>query len=323
MLAAIFRHTGPAHQVLSVEEIETPEPGPGEVRVRVAVSGVNPTDWKERAGGSSPGELPFKAPNQDGAGTIEAVGDGVDAQRVGERVWVYFAAYRRQWGTAAQYSVVPADHAVALPDDAGDDLGASIGIPALTAHRCLFADGPVEGRTVLVAGGAGAVGHYAIELAKWRGARVIATVSNDDKARLSRDAGADEVVNYRAEDAAERIAALAPEGVDRVVEVALHRNLELDAAVTAPHAAIAAYANGGSAKIAASQLMSRNVVVRFVLVYTMPRAAVAEAVSDVSAALAGGVLSELPEHRFALRDIAAAHDAVEQGAVGKVLVDVP
>lgn len=323
MLAAIFRRTGPADEVLSVEEIATPEPGRGEVRVRVAVSGVNPTDWKERASGSSPGELPFKVPNQDGAGTIEAVGEGVDERRVGERVWVFFAAYRRQWGTAAQYSVVPAEHAVGLPDDVGDDLGASMGIPAMTAHRCLFADGPVEGKTVLVAGGAGAVGHYAIELAKWRGAHVIATVSGDDKARLSSEAGADEVVNYRTQDAAQRIAQLVPDGVDRVVEVALHRNLELNSAVVAPHAAVAAYANGGSAKIAASQLMSRNVVVRFVLVYTMPREAVAEAVADVSAALAEGVLSELPEHRFALRDIAAAHDAVEQGAVGKVLVDVP
>jgi NADPH:quinone reductase len=322
MRAAIFSRTGPAAEVLSVEELETPEPGPGEVRVRVTRSGVNPTDWKERASGGAPGDLPFKVPGQDGAGTIDAVGEGVGGERVGQRVWIFFAAWRRQWGTAAEFSVVPEGQAVPLPESASDELGASLGIPALTAHRCLFADGPLEGRTVLVAGGAGAVGHAAIELARWRGATVIATVSNDDKARIAREAGADHVVDYRAEDAAARIRELAPDGVDRVVEVALHQNVDLDAEVCGHDAAIAAYADGGPTTLGARPFMSRNVVLRFVLVYTMPAQAVRVAVSDVSDALAAGALIELPAHHFALDDVAGAHDAVERGALGKVFVDV-
>jgi NADPH:quinone reductase len=322
MRAALFRRTGPAAEVLTVEEVETPEPGPGEVRVRVTRSGVNPTDWKERSRGAAPGELPFKVPDQDGAGTIDAVGPGVSPERIGQRVWVFFAAWRRQWGTAAEFCLVPDGHAVLLPEGVSDELGASMGIPALTAHRCLFADGPLDGRTVLVAGGAGAVGHFAIELARWRGATVIATVSSDEKARLARSAGADHVVNYRAQDAAERIRELAPQGVDRVVEVALHQNFDLDADVCGDHAAIAAYANGGSTTMSAGAFMSRNIAVRFVLVYTMPQEAVRAAVSDVTDALAGDALTELPAHHFALDEIAAAHDAVEHGALGKVFVDV-
>jgi NADPH2:quinone reductase len=292
------------------------------VQVRIAVSGVNPTDWKERARGSALADLSFKVPNQDGAGTIEAVGEGVDPRRVGERVWLYFAAWQRGFGTAAELCSLPAEQAVRLPDGASFELGASLGIPALTAHRCLFADGPVAGRTVLVAGGAGAVGHYAIELARWAGAaRVIATVSSEDKARLAQSAGA-EVVNYRTGDAAARVADFAPDGVDRVVEVALHQNFDLDAAVVAPDATIAAYASGGVTSVDIGLMMPRNVVIRAVLVYTMPRPAVRAAVEDIGAALRDGALTEMPLHRFALERIAEAHDAVEGGAVGKVLVDV-
>ncbi len=321
MLAALYRRPGPAAEVLSVEDVPAPQPGPGEVRVRVAVSGVNPTDWKQRAGSAVP--FAFQVPDQDGSGVVDAVGEGVDPARVGERAWVYFASWKRQWGTAAQHCVVPEAHAVALPEGTSHEVGASLGIPALTAHRCLFADGPVDGRTVLVAGGAGAVGHAAIELARWRGARVIATVSGPEKAALARAAGAHEVVDYRAQDAAAEILRLAPEGVDRVVEVALHQNAALDSAVCGPHAAIAAYANGGSTRLAAGELMGRNVTVRFVLVYTMPRDALDLAVGEVTQALREDVLSTLPVHRFPLEQIADAHDAVQAGAVGKVVVDVP
>jgi NADPH:quinone reductase len=322
MRAALFRRKGPAHEVLSVEDVEAPAPGPGEVRVRIAVSGVNPTDWKERSGSGPLDRLPFKVPDQDGAGVVEAVGEGVDAGRVGERVWLFFAAWQRQFGTAAECCTLPADQAVPLPDGAGFDLGASLGIPALTAHRCLFADGPVDGRTVLVQGGAGAVGHAAIELARWRGARVLATVSDEQKGALARAAGADVVVDYRREDAAERIRAEAPEGVDRIVEVALHHDVDLDRRVIAPHAAIASYADGGPVTFSARAFMTPNVVLRFVLVYTMPAAAVRTAVEEVGQAVAEGVLTVLPVHRFPLERIADAHDAVESGAVGKVLVDV-
>jgi NADPH2:quinone reductase len=324
VLAARYERTGAAREVLRVEEVARPEPGPGEVRVRVRVSGVNPTDWKSRAGATGREPEGVQIPNQDGAGEIDAVGEGVDPARVGERVWVFFAAWQRPWGTAAQYTVVPAERAVALPAGASDDLGASIGIPAMTAHRCLLADGPVDGATVLVAGGAGAVGHAAIELGGWLGARVIATVSSDEKAELAGAAGAHAVVNYRAGDAAEQIRAAAPDGVDRVVEVALGPNLALDLGVAAPNAAIVTYADtGGEAAVPPRRLMAPNLVLRFILVYTMPPAAIAAAVRDVSAAVRDGALTTLPLHRFGLEDTAAAHDAVEAGAVGKVVIDVP
>jgi NADPH2:quinone reductase len=309
--------------VLRVDEIAQPEPAAGQVLVRLRLSGVNPTDWKARAGRDP--EFPFQVPNQDGVGVIEAVGPGVDEARVGERVWVYFAAWRRQWGTAAQWSVVPTEQAVPLPPEASDELGASLGIPALTAHRCLFADGPIAGRTVLVAGGAGAVGHAAIELARWGGARVIATVSNETKAALARTAGADDVVDYRREDAAEKIRAVAPNGVDRVVEVAPAVNFPLDLAVCAPSATIASYASDGgeAATLHVAPLMRRNTTLRFVLVYTMPLEALRQAVIEVGSALCDGALTALPVHRYSLQDIANAHDAVEHAAVGKVVVEIP
>jgi NADPH2:quinone reductase len=322
MLAAVYRRRGPAAEVLTVEEIETPEPGPGEVRVRVAVSGINPTDWKSRSAG---GEITagFQVPNQDGAGVVDAVGPGVDPARVGERVWVYLAAWMNPYGTAAGYTVVPAERAVRLPEGISFDLAASLGVPVMTAHRCLFADGPVDGRVVLVAGGAGAVGHYAIQLARAAGARVIATVSGPEKAAIARAAGAHHVVNYRHGDPAAEIRAVAPDGVDRIVEVALAANLDLDLAVAAPNAVIVTYAaEPTNPALPVRELMTRNLVLRFVLLYTVPPEALQQAAQDITTALAGGILSELPMHRYRLDDIAAAHDAVEGGAVGKVVVDL-
>jgi NADPH:quinone reductase len=323
MLAAYYKRKGVARDVLVVDELERPEPGEGEVLVRVRLSGVNPTDWKARA--SRVPEFPFQVPNQDGVGIVEGVGPGVEKARLGERVWLYFAARRRQWGTAAQWTVLPSEQAVPLPADASDELGASLGIPALTAHRCLFANGPIRGRTVLVAGGAGAVGHAAIELARWAGAKVIATVSNDTKAELARVAGATVVVDYRRDDAKEIIRAVAPAGVDRVVEVSPTVNLALDLAVIAPNATIAAYATDGGdeATLPLAPLMRENVTLRFVLVYTMPQDALYEAVAQVSDAVRDGALTTLPIHRYVLEAIAEAHDAVEGGAVGKVVVEIP
>ena len=321
MKAASYSAAG-GSDVLTVATVDTPSPGPGEVLVRLAVSGVNPTDWKVRAG--APVAFDFQIPGHDGAGVIEAVGPGVDADRVGERVWLYFAAFQRPWGTAAEYTVVPAAQAVPL-GDASFELGASLGIPAMTAYHCLFADGPIEGRPVLVAGGAGAVGHAAIELARWAGARVVATVSGPDKAELARAAGADAVVNYREEGAVDAIRSFAPDGVDRIVEVALGPNLALDLAVAAPHAVISTYAAapGDEATVPVRDLMTANLVLRFVLLYQVPGDALAAAVSGVSSALAAGALTTLPLHRFDLDDAAGAHDAVEGGAVGKVLIDIP
>lgn len=323
MRAAVYDRYGSAREVLRVAAIERPRPGPGEVRVRMRVSGVNPTDWRVRSG-SSDGTPPFPylVPNQDGAGEIDAVGPGVSDELVGHRVWVYFAAHNRQHGTAAQWLCVPERQAVPLPDGASLDLGASLGIPALTAHRCLFADGPLDGRTVLVAGGAGAVGHFAIELGRRAGARVIATVSSDEKGALARAAGADIVVNYRAGDAAPAIRAAAPGGVDRVVEVAPAANAALDLDVIAPHGVVCVYAADGDLTTPVRPLMARNVCLRFVLIYGVPERDLRAAVDAVTAALAAGDLTELPAHRFALDEIAAAHEAVEAGSVGKVLVDI-
>ena len=322
MRAALYERMGSAAEVLRLEELGRPEPGPGEVRVRLVVSGVNPTDWKTRAGVTARPIDGFQIPNQDGAGVIDAVGEGVDRGRVGERVWVWMAAAGRRWGTAAEWTVVPDRHASHLPDEASFELGASLGVPAMTAHRCLFADGGIEGRVVLVAGGAGAVGHFAIELGKRGGARVVTTISNPEKGKLAQAAGADAIVNYRDADAAQQIKAFAP-AVDRIIEVALASNLELDLSVGAPHAVIAAYAaTGEDPRLPVRECMNRNIMLRFILLYGVPEEALLWAAGDITEALQEGRLTELPVKRFGLPDIAAAHEAVEAGFPGKVLVDL-
>ncbi|MBO0827136.1 MAG: NADPH:quinone reductase [Streptosporangiales bacterium] len=320
MKAAVYERTGPAGEVLRVEDVDTPEPGPGEVRVRISASGVNPTDWKARSGLTPVAIDGFQVPNQDGAGVIDAVGDGVDAARVGQRVWLVFAAFQNRWGTAAEYSVLKAERAVALPAGASFELGASLGIPAVTAAYCLGDRGRLSGATVLVAGGAGAVGHYAIELAKHAGARVVTTVSSAEKAELARTAGADLVVNYRDRDVVDQVKAYAPT-VDRVVEVDLGANLDLDLALSAPNTVITTYAaTPQDPALPVRRLMTANVTLRFVLLYLVPPAELAAAVGRVADAVRDGALSELPVTRFGLDQVADAHDAVEGGAVGKVLV---
>jgi NADPH2:quinone reductase len=322
MLAAVYG-SGEGSADLQVRELETPEPGPGEVRVRIAVSGVNPTDWKARKRTPpAPGKL--VVPNQDGAGTIDAVGTGVNPDRIGERVWVLLAAHD-SWGTAAEYTVVPAGNAVALPDHASFALGASLGVPALTAAYCLSSEGPLAGRTVLISGGAGAVGHAAIELARFEEAsHVVATVSNEAKAELAREAGAQTVVNYRDADVAEQIRAAVPHGIDQFVEVALHQNLPLDLAVAAPHGVITSYAGDPDsvAQVPVRELMALNLKLRFMLLYAVPAGQLRAAIERTTTALAAGALTTLPLHRFRLEQIAEAHDAVEGGAVGKVLIDL-
>ena len=323
MKAAFYDRHGPAREVLRVEELDRPEPGPGEVRVKVEASGVNPTDWKSRSGATPRPIDGFQIPHHDGAGVIDAVGEGVDPARIGQRVWLWMAAAGRRWGTAAEWAVVPERMAVPLPRGVSAELGASLGVPAVTAHRCLFADGPIEGKTVLVAGGAGAVGHFAIELAKHAGARVITTVSGPQKAELAAKAGADLVVNYREPGAADRISSFAGAGgVDHVVELALGANLQLDLAVVArPDARIVCYAAEAADPVTPVRAcMNANVILRFVLLYGVPLEALEQAAKDITAALADGALTELPAAKFRLDEVAAAHDAVEAGTVGKVLV---
>jgi NADPH2:quinone reductase len=323
MKAALYDRHGAAREVLRVEDVARPEPGRGEVRVKVELSGINPTDWKSRSGATPRPIDGFQIPHHDGAGVIDAVGEGVDPARIGQRAWLWMAADGRPWGTAAEWAVVPERMAVPLPQGVTAELGASLGVPAVTAYRCLFADGPIAGKTVLVAGGAGAVGHFAIELAKHAGARVITTVSGPQKAELAAKAGADLVVNYREPGAADRIASFAGAGgVDHVVELALGANLQLDLAVVArPDARIVCYAaEATDPAIPVRACMNANVMLRFVLLYGVPHEALEQAAKDITAALADGALTELPTTRFRLDEIAAAHDAVEAGAVGKVLV---
>ncbi|NQX33567.1 NADPH:quinone reductase [Herbiconiux sp. VKM Ac-2851] len=336
MRAIVYSETGPS-DVLRLEERPVPEPGPGEVRVRVVVSAVNPTDWKNRSGGGA-AVAAEQTPNQDGAGVVDAVGPGVTAFAPGDRVWSFLSAYQRPGGTAQEFTVLPVERVVPLPDSASFDAGASMGVPAMTAHRALtvhesgpsrLAPGALDGRTVLVAGGAGAVGHAAIQLAHWAGATVITTISSDAKAELARAAGADVVVNYRTDDAADRIREAAPDGVDLVVEVSPARNAGLNARVLANHGSIAVYANDGGDEVTLDVRghFAINARYQFLLLYTVGQDALTAAAEDITAALSDGALgvgeeNGLPLTRFPLERTAEAHDAVEQGTVGKVLIDV-
>lgn len=339
MQAVVYTETGDA-SVLHLVEREIPEPGAGEVRVRVVVSGVNPTDWKSRTGEGPGQRLPFGevVPNQDGSGIVDAIGDGVDGLAVGDHVWTYLSAHQRPTGTAQQYTVLPVERVIPLPDGVSFDIGASLGVPAVTAHRALtvaedgpsrLAPGALEGRVVLVSGGAGAVGHAAIQLARWAGATVITTVSGPEKAALARAAGAEHVVNYRDDDAADQIRAIAPDGVHLVVEVSIAANLALDLAVLAFRGTIASYAdNGGdSIEVPIRQSMILNARYQFILLYTVGADALAAGAAEVSEAARQGILEVgeeygLPLHRFPLAETAAAHRAVEDDMVGKVLIDV-
>lgn len=320
MRAALYRSLGPAEDVLEIADLERPDPGPGQVRVRIATSGVNPTDWRTRAGHTNRFPDVFQVPHQDGAGTVDAVGAGVTGLVAGQRVWLHLAAFGNRYGTAAEFTVVPAERVAALPANASFDLGASLGVPALTAAHCLGGrPEAVRGKTVLVAGGAGAVGHFAIELAKHAGARVVATVSSDEKRALAEAAGADLVVRYTDSDAARRILdGVGP--VDRIVEVALATNLELDLAVLGAPGTIAVYAALGELPLPIGEFMKANTTLQFVLLYGLTSGQLGDAVGWTSDALAAGALTELPTVTYPLEQVAVAQNRVEQGITGKVLL---
>ena len=322
MRAAVYEQLGPA-DVLRVTELPDPSPGPGEVRVRVHVSGVNPTDWKSRAAG--PGkQMPFEyvVPNQDGAGVVDLVGEGVDPGRLGQRVWLYLAQKGRQHGTAAQWTCLPERQAVPLPEGVDFELAASLGVPALTAANAVLCDGPIDSETVLVSGGAGAVGHFAIELARRAGAKVITTVSSAKKAELARAAGAHVVIDYTEGDVLGTLRKVAPEGIHRVVEVA-PQNLELDSQVLSIRGVVMMYASTDKdPALPVRAFMNLNATVRCMLLYMLTGEELEAAVSVVSDALREGALTALPFHRFRLDQITEAHRAVEEGAVGKVIIGI-
>jgi NADPH:quinone reductase len=325
MRAVWYDRTGAAAEVLVVGQLPDPHPGPGEVRVRVHRAGLNPRDVKRRAGlGDRVMTEPRVIPGDDGAGVVDEVGRGVDRARLGERVWVYFANYQRPFGTMADYVVVPGPQAVPLPPDVPFEHGACLGIPALTAHRCVHADGPVAGMSILVTGGAGAVGHYAIELAKEAGAHVIATASGPAGLGSARAAGADAVIDRRAPALAEAILrANGGRKVDRVVDVAFGANLPVSTEVLAANGIIATYSSQAEPVpgVPFYPLMRLGAVIRLVSVFTMPRPALRQAVGDLTALTGHGALSHPVAARFPLEASVQAHQFLEEGAVpGKVLV---
>jgi NADPH2:quinone reductase len=295
------------------------------VRVRLRASAVNPSDVKARAG-SRPVIPPRVIPDSDGAGEIDRVGPGVSRRRLGQRVWVYNGQWQRPSGTSAQYIVLPSAQALPLAGKVSFEQGACLGIPVMTAHRCLFADGPIRGMTVLVTGGAGVVGHYAVQLARWAGARVIATVSSPDKAAHAMKGGAHATIDYRTENVAERINALTGgNGVDRVVDVDLAVNLPAYERVLRAAAVIATYAAAAvQDSVLPSRLRQRNVTVRMVFVYTMPDAAKRQAIADIARWIAGGRPRFAIAACFPLAEVAAAHETVESGKkIGHVVLDIP
>jgi NADPH:quinone reductase len=325
MRAATFSHTCPARDVLHIGEVATPQPGPGEVRVRLATSGVNPSDVKRRGAppAGKPAEFPLVIPHSDGAGTIDAVGAGVPGSRVGERVWTVNAQFKRAFGTAAEYCVLPSAFAVHLPDDVDFAVGACLGIPALTAYHAVMLDGSVRGKTLLVQGGAGAVGFYAIQFAKLDGATVIATVSSDTKAERARSAGADHIINYRTEDRTARVAgATSGKGVDRIIEVDLKANAMTYPDLLAEHGKAVVYGSG-IPPIAIPSFVPFSTTLEFVLVYTLSDAQRTNYIAALDRLLAAGKLEHAVGAHFSLDRIVEAHERVEAGSLGNVIVDIP
>ncbi|MEV7892449.1 NADPH:quinone reductase [Streptomyces sp. NPDC002817] len=325
MFASWYDQQGPAADVLRVGELPDPHPGPGEVRVRVTVSGVNPGDTKKRRGWLS-SSMPYARviPHSDAAGVIDEVGDGAGAHRVGERVWLYGAQSYRPFGTAAQYTVVPEQQAVRLPDHLGDELGTSLGIPGITAHRAVFADGPVDGRIVLVHGVLGGVGSLTAQLARWGGATVIGTVRRSGDLGHVDATAVSHAVALDAENPAAAIRAYAPDGVHRVVEVSVSANADLDNAVTAPDAVIAAYGtHADRTELPFWPLLFNNIILRLLGSDDFPADAKRQAARDLTAAAAVGAVTVGVADSYPLEDVAKAHDCIDAGGRGRVVVTLP
>jgi NADPH2:quinone reductase len=326
MKAVWYERTGAAPDVLSYGEMPTPVAGPGEVRVRLEASGVNPADVGRRAGSYRAMECPRVIPDSDGAGIVDQVGDGVTRLSIGQRVWLYNGQRNgRAFGTAAEH-IALAEHLVTpLPGDVSFAAGATLGIPCMTAWTSLFADGSVAGQTVLVTGGAGAVGHYAVQLAKWGGARVIATVSSGFKAEQARLAGADLVINYKSDDVvAKALAFTEQRGVDRVVDVDFGGNVATTLKLMAVNSTIAVYATNGNRNpvVPMRELMEKCIALRTLVLFALPPPLLAAAQADISKWLAAGKRIHNIAAQFALSETAQAHLAVEKGdKLGTVIVD--
>jgi NADPH:quinone reductase len=325
MRAAYYERNGAARDVLRIGDVETPQPARGEVRVRLRTSGVNPSDVKSRAGQTRKITFPRVIPHSDGAGEIDGVGEDVSPARVGERVWLWNGQWRRPFGTAAEAITVSTEQAVPLPANVGMEAAACLGIPAYTAYQAVVLAGAKEGSTVLVAAGAGAVGHYAIQFAKKRNAMVITTVSSPAKAEIARQAGADHVIDYKRESVGERVkATTGNRGADAVIEMDLAANAKLLPEVLAPNGVVAIYGSGApEASIPFQFLLQNNIALKFFLVYLMPQELRERATADITRMLARGELIHNVAQTFELDDIVAAHEAVESGRVmGNVVVRV-
>src|SRR3954447_19472376 len=327
MKAAYYTRYGAARDVLQVGEVPDPQPGPGEVRVRVRYSGINPSDCNRRAGIRDRPGYPLTIPHSDGAGEIEAVGEGVSRSRIGERVWIWNAQRARPLGTAAEYVALPSEQAVRLPDGTGLDDGACLGVPAMTAYFSLFDSGPIEGLDVLVTGAAGACGLYAAQFARLGGARtLVTTVSSEEKARLVAKAGSSVVVNYRTEDVAARVKEVTDgRGVDVISEVDFGGNLKTTLAVMKVGCFIGAYASKGAPEpvLPFYPLLFSNVLVRFIQCYAMPDALRAASARDLTHWCEEGRIKHPPTTVLPLEDVASAHELVESGTVvGKVLLRI-
>ncbi len=325
MRAAYYERNGLARDVLRVGEVETPQPARGEVRVRLRTSGVNPSDVKSRMGLTRRIAFPRVIPHSDGAGEIDCVGEGVAPARLGESVWIWNGQWRRPFGTAAEAITVPSEQAVPLPPKVGMEAAACLGIPAYTAYQATVLAGITEGSIVLVAGGAGAVGHYAVQLAKKRKAMVIATVSSAAKGEIARQAGADHVVDYRRETVGERVRAITGNrGVEAVIELDLDVNAKLLPEVLAPRGIVVIYGSSSpQVSIPFQFLLQSSIALKFFLVYEMRTEERDRATADINRMLARGELIHNVAQTFALDDIVAAHEAVESGrATGNVVVRV-
>ncbi|MCG7624426.1 NADPH:quinone reductase [Epibacterium sp. Ofav1-8] len=324
-MKAVFNTArGTARDTLTLKQVGTPSPGAGEVLVAMRTSGVNPSDVKLRSGAQGPMIADQVLIHNDGAGVIEAVGEGVGPARVGQRVWLYNVNRSADGlgqgplGTAAEYAIVPAHLAVELPEPASFDAGACLGVPAMTAHRALLWAGPVAGKTVLVTGGAGAVGHSAIQIAKAKGARVVATVSGDAKAEIARDAGADDVLNYKSAPLVDQLLdVVGTGGIDHVVDVDIAAHVDIYPQILTLNGSVGAYASASDLTPALPfyPLAFRNIQLQPVFVYSMSDAAKAEAIADINALLSSGQLTPRIDRTFALEDVAVAHETVEAGSL--------
>jgi NADPH2:quinone reductase len=322
MRAVHYERNGAAREVLRLAEVDTPQAGHGEVRVKLATSGVNPSDVKSRQGSIRKIAYPRVIPHSDGAGVIDQVGDGIAASRIGERVWVWNGQWKRPFGTAAEYIVLPGPQAVKLPHSVSFESGACLGIPAMTAVHAVALAHAAKGTSLLIAGGAGAVSQYAIQFAKAQGATVIATVSSDEKAAAAREAGADHTIYYKLDNVGETVMAITGKrGVDAVLEMDLSANAKLIPVVLRPRGSVIVYGTGPEATIPAAFCLVNSIRLQFFLVYELDAAERERAVAAIAHALDSGTLvSRVASPTYALADIASAHEAVERGSIGNVVV---